>query len=102
MPEDDFGHKPDQGKDMFYSFNLGPIHFVGINTEYYYYQDEPWNFKECVLRQYDWLKNDLQVYNTYFQYFRYIIFNQKICKFDITLPFRKQIKLKTGVTDLGL
>ena len=70
MPEDDFGHKPEQGKDMFYSFNLGPIHFVSINTEYYYYQDEPWNFKQCVLRQYDWLKNDLQVQNLYYQNFR--------------------------------
>merc|ERR1712126_46931 len=30
MPEADFGHKTDLGKDMFYSFNLGPIHFVSI------------------------------------------------------------------------
>ena len=58
MPEE---NKADQDKNMFYSFNLGPIHFVSINTEYYYYQDQPWNFAEAVLRQYDWLKKDLQV-----------------------------------------
>ena len=65
MPEHDFGHKPNQDIDMFYSFNLGPIHFVSINTEYYYYQDQPWNFAEAVLRQYDWLKKDLQVISIY-------------------------------------
>ena len=61
MPEEDFRHKLNRNKDMFYSFNLGPIHFVSINTEYYYYMDQPWNFKDCVLRQYHWLQKDLQV-----------------------------------------
>ena len=70
MPENNFGHKPDQRADMFYSFDLGPIHFVSINTEYYYYMDQPWNFQECVLRQYNWLRKDLQVIdlNNAYQY----------------------------------
>ena len=61
MPEKDWVHKLNHDLDMFYSFNLGPIHFVSINTEYYYFMDQPWNFKDCVLRQYDWLQRDLQV-----------------------------------------
>ena len=61
MPEKDWVQKLNRDLDMFYSFNLGPIHFVSINTEYYYYMDQPWNFKDCVLRQYDWLQRDLQV-----------------------------------------
>ena len=28
---------PGGGDDMFYSFNMGPLHFVSINTEFYYY-----------------------------------------------------------------
>ena len=61
MPEDDMYYKADQDKDMFYSFNLGPVHFISINTEYYYYMEQPWNFDECVLRQYNWLQKDLEV-----------------------------------------
>ena len=58
MPEE---NKADQDKNMFYSFNLGPIHFISINTEYYYYMDQPWNFQDCVIRQYIWLYYDLKV-----------------------------------------
>lgn len=61
MPEDNMYYKDDENKDMFYSFNLGPIHFVSISTEYYYWFDQPWNFPECVLRQYIWLYKDLEV-----------------------------------------
>ena len=61
MPEDDMYYKEDHDKDMFYSFNLGPIHFISINTEYYYFMDMNWNFEECVLRQYNWLQKDLAV-----------------------------------------
>jgi hypothetical protein len=36
MPER--GGRPDEvGLDLYYSFDLGPIHFVSINTEYYYF-----------------------------------------------------------------
>ena len=61
MPEDDMYYKEDQNKDMFYSFNLGPVHFISINTEYYYFMDMNWNFEECVLRQYNWLQKELEV-----------------------------------------
>ena len=61
MPEE---NKADQDKNMFYSFNLGPIHFISINTEYYYYMDQPWNFQDCVIRQYIWLYYDLKVERT--------------------------------------
>ena len=65
MPENDKHNADEEDKNMFYSFNLGPIHFVSINTEYYYYLDQPWNFKECVLRQYIWLYKDLEVSVTF-------------------------------------
>ncbi|EPB70983.1 hypothetical protein ANCCEY_09928 [Ancylostoma ceylanicum] len=45
------------GDNQFYSFDLGPVHWVGVSTEYYgyyyLYGQEP------VMTQYAWLKNDL-------------------------------------------
>ena len=45
---------------MFYSWNTGPVHFISLNTEFYYYL----NFGATqLLRQYKWLINDLEVRN---------------------------------------
>ncbi|PIO77507.1 hypothetical protein TELCIR_00389 [Teladorsagia circumcincta] len=52
---------PDNGYNdsQFYSFDIGPIHWVGISAEYYGY------FYSYgmgpVMAQYEWLKNDLKV-----------------------------------------
>ena len=52
---------PDNGHNdnQFYSFDLGPVHWVGVSTEnygyYYTYGMDP------VMTQYDWLKRDLTV-----------------------------------------
>ncbi|KHJ85137.1 Ser/Thr phosphatase family protein [Oesophagostomum dentatum] len=51
---------PTNGLDgnQFYSFDLGPVHWIALNTEYYgYYQDLG---KQPVLDQYDWLLKNLQ------------------------------------------
>ncbi|EYC23976.1 hypothetical protein Y032_0014g2250 [Ancylostoma ceylanicum] len=49
------------GDNQFYSFDLGPVHWVGVSTEYYgyyyLYGQEP------VMTQYAWLKNDLTAAN---------------------------------------
>merc|ERR1712226_1232942 len=63
MPEKDWVHKLNHDLDMFYSFNLGPIHFVSINTEYYYFMDRPYDFEECVIKQFIWLYKDLEEAN---------------------------------------
>ena len=53
---------PEKSQDqMFYSFNAGPIHFVMINTEFYFF---PKFFKQSALYQYQWLKADLEVGST--------------------------------------
>ena len=45
---------------MFYSFDMGPVHFISINTEYYYFL----NYGGVqVLRQYKWLVQDLEVHH---------------------------------------
>ena len=46
------------GDGMFFSFNVGPVHFVSFSSEYYYYLN--YGFKQIV-RQYEWLEKDLQV-----------------------------------------
>lgn len=55
MPDNDYHD------NQFYSFDLGPIHWIGISTEfygyYYKYGIEP------VLTQYKWLSRDLTVAN---------------------------------------
>lgn len=54
----------DKYQNMFYSFNLGPVHFVSINTGAYYdCSKSPNNDTNAVinqiLTQYNWLKRDL-------------------------------------------
>ncbi|VDO59974.1 unnamed protein product [Haemonchus placei] len=48
--------------NQFYSFDLGPIHWVALSTEYYGYYDTLG--KEPVFNQYNWLKEDLKLANT--------------------------------------
>ncbi|XP_017870563.1 PREDICTED: acid phosphatase type 7 isoform X4 [Drosophila arizonae] len=42
--------------NLFYSFNLGPVHFIGFSTEVYYFTQ--YGIKPIVM-QYDWLERDL-------------------------------------------
>ena len=41
---------------LMYSFDLGPVHFIGFSTEVYYFMN--YGIK-TLINQYDWLENDL-------------------------------------------
>ena len=49
---------------MFFSFNVGPIHFISISTEYFYdpTKDPNWaNLQgQGAMIQYRWLEKDLE------------------------------------------
>lgn len=48
-------------ESMFYSWDVGPIHFVSINTEAYYFL----NFgKDPLVNQFQWLVKDLEKANS--------------------------------------
>lgn len=47
---------PQGTESLMYSFNLGPVHFIGFSTEVYYFMN--YGIK-TLIRQYEWLKNDL-------------------------------------------
>ncbi|XP_039496997.1 acid phosphatase type 7 isoform X3 [Drosophila santomea] len=47
---------PGGSDNMFYSFDLGPVHFIGFSTEVYYFTQ--FGIKQIVM-QYDWLERDL-------------------------------------------
>ncbi|BFZ07359.1 hypothetical protein BsWGS_10399 [Bradybaena similaris] len=47
---------PNDNKRMYYSFNMGPIHFVSISTEFLYF---PYFGYNQIFDHYDWLKKDL-------------------------------------------
>ena len=47
---------PGGTENMFYSFNVGPVHFIAIETEAYYFLN--YGIKQLV-KQYEWLENDL-------------------------------------------
>lgn len=51
---------PGPDSSLFYSFDLGPVHFVSISTEVYYYLN--YGIK-LISAQYDWLKEDLEKAN---------------------------------------
>ncbi|XP_074654205.1 acid phosphatase type 7-like isoform X2 [Tubulanus polymorphus] len=49
------------GQGLFYSFDMGPIHFLAFNTEVYYsHQSLGW---ESIIIQYKWLEEDLKKAN---------------------------------------
>jgi hypothetical protein len=47
---------------MFYSYNVGPVHFVSINTEVYYiiFNGLKKGLQDLIFH-YKWLEKDLQV-----------------------------------------
>lgn len=49
---------PGDRDNMYYSFNMGPIHFVSISTEFYFYLE--YGVTQLGV-QYEWLINDLKV-----------------------------------------
>lgn len=49
---------PGQSQNLFYSFNMGPIHFIGFSTEVYYFLQ--YGFKQ-IINQYEWIEQDLKV-----------------------------------------
>lgn len=53
------GHYNGQMNNFFYSFNAGPIHFIAISTEFYYFLD--YVGFESLHRQYMWLLDDLKM-----------------------------------------
>uniref|UniRef100_A0A336LMV7 Purple acid phosphatase n=1 Tax=Culicoides sonorensis TaxID=179676 RepID=A0A336LMV7_CULSO len=48
---------PDGTENMWFSFDLGPVHFISISTEVYYFLN--YGLKGLV-KQYNWLENDLK------------------------------------------
>eukprot|EP00092_Neocalanus_flemingeri_P000642 GFUD01000684.1.p1 GENE.GFUD01000684.1~~GFUD01000684.1.p1 ORF type:complete len:450 (+),score=123.28 GFUD01000684.1:126-1475(+) len=47
---------PGDNRNMFFSFDIGPVHFVSISTEFYYFLN--YGLKP-VIAQYTWLEKDL-------------------------------------------
>lgn len=45
-------------ENLFFSWNMGPVHFIAVNTEAYYFLE--YGLKP-LSRQYDWLIKDLEV-----------------------------------------
>jgi len=52
---------PGDNEKMFYSFNIGPVHFVAVSTEFYYYTEFG---MDPLINQFYWLKTDLEEANT--------------------------------------
>lgn len=49
---------PGSSEGLWYSFNLGPAHFISISTEVYYFLQYG---VKLLIKQYEWLEQDLKV-----------------------------------------
>jgi hypothetical protein len=49
-----------QMNNHFYSFDVGPVHFIGFSTEFYFFINYGWT---QMAQQYKWLENDLKEAN---------------------------------------
>ena len=52
------------------SVNIGPVHLISFNSEYYYFVNYGW---QQIARQYEWLERDLRVSILYPLYFLHYI-----------------------------
>lgn len=48
---------PGSSEGLWYSFNLGPVHFISVSTEVYYFLQYG---VKLVIKQYEWLEQDLK------------------------------------------
>ena len=48
---------PGNAESMFYTLDIGPVHFVIVSTEWYYFLNYG---KKMVAKQYEWLVADLE------------------------------------------
>ena len=53
-------------ESLFFSWNMGPVHFISVNTESYYFVE--YGLKP-LSRQYKWLIEDLEVSLLYLIFF---------------------------------
>ena len=60
-------------ESLYSSFDIGPVHFVAVSTEVYYYKDA----LERVKKQYAWLEQDLKVH--FIVGFSYLVIFQIVC-----------------------
>lgn len=51
---------PGDSEGLWYSFDIGPVHFVAIETEAYYFMN--YGLKQLI-KQYEWLDQDLREAN---------------------------------------
>jgi hypothetical protein len=51
---------PGDTEGLWYSFNMGPVHFISISTEVYYFLE--YGLK-LVTKQYAWLEQELKVWH---------------------------------------
>ncbi len=51
---------PGQTESMFFSFDMGPVHFISLSTEFYYFTNYG---MKMVANQYKWLLDDLKKAN---------------------------------------
>jgi hypothetical protein len=52
---------PGDAEGLWYSFNMGPVHFISVSTEVYYFLE--YGLK-LLTNQYSWLEQDLKVHRT--------------------------------------
>jgi hypothetical protein len=82
---------PGSSEGLWYSFNMGPVHFISVSTEVYYFLE--YGLK-LVIKQYQWLERDLEVCdgNQSLLLHIFLFTNKKLYAYALKIFLHKKIK----------
>ena len=70
-------------ESLYFSYNIGPVHFIALSTEVYYYGGK--KKMNRIAKMYEWFEQDLKVYNELFTVNNFVKFQKTLLDYNSLL-----------------